>query len=41
MARVIELLLALLQFGPIIVLSIRHNPLSHHPAPKSRQATTA
>jgi hypothetical protein len=41
MARAIELLLTPLQLVPIVVLSIRPNPLSHQLAPKSRQATTA
>jgi len=37
MARAIELLLTLLQLGPIVVLSIRSNRLSPHLAPKSRE----
>jgi hypothetical protein len=38
MARAIELLLTLLQLGPIVVLSIRSNRLSPQLAPKFHQA---
>jgi hypothetical protein len=40
MGSAIELLLTLLQLGPIFVLSIGSNPLNTEGTPKSRQAQT-